>query len=216
MEIQDINIVSTGSKGNCELYFKTIAIDMGLPFNAVKPYIKDLQIVLLSHIHADHFNYKTLEKLSFERPTLRFGMGEHMIPYVPKLRNVDIYKIGEWYDYGAFKISPVKLYHDVDNFGYRIFVKKQDGSYYKIFRATDTSTLNGISAKNYDAYILEHNYDDDTIDDQIAKKEEKGEYAYQKDSKNTHLSEQEAREFIRQNKKKTSEIIRLHESSAYF
>lgn len=143
-------------------------------------------------------------------------MGEHMLEHIPKLRNVDVYKVGEWYDYGSFKISIGRLYHDVENVFFRIFVKQSDGDYYKIFRATDTSTLDGIEAKEYDMYCIESNYDSETIDEQIRKKEEKGEYAYQKDSKNTHLSEQEAREFIRQNKKPESKVIRLHESSAYF
>ena len=44
-------IISSGSHGNCEIYFGSVAIDMGVSFTAIKPYVKDLQLVLLSHEH---------------------------------------------------------------------------------------------------------------------------------------------------------------------
>ena len=45
------NIISSGSHGNCEIYLESVAIDMGVSFSAIKPYVKDLQLVLLSHEH---------------------------------------------------------------------------------------------------------------------------------------------------------------------
>jgi hypothetical protein len=45
------NIIATGSTGNCVIYHNIIAIDMGISFAAIKPYIKELQLVLLTHEH---------------------------------------------------------------------------------------------------------------------------------------------------------------------
>jgi len=201
-------IISTGSKGNCIIYHDTIAVDMGIPFVDIKPYLYKLQLVLLSHIHFDHLNLTTIKRLSDERPNLRFGCISPVKSIIKGLvRNLDIYEATHNYDYGDFSITPVKLYHDVDNVGYRIF--KGD---HKLFHATDTSTLEGITAKDYDLFCIESNYNEDTINESIEQKEARGEYVYQKRSINTHLSEQQARDFIFNNRKESSNVVRLHES----
>lgn len=201
------NIILSGSKGNAVLYHDSILIDCGLPFQTLKPYISNLQLILLTHIHMDHINIITLGKLQFQRPTLRIGCCEWMYKYINMLKNIDVYTIGNSYDYGRFKIIPVKLYHDVENCGYRILTNN-----YKIFHATDTAHLEGITAKDYDLYSLECNYDEEVIDKIIEKKEKNNEFVYQKGSKNTHLSEQQAMEFYIKNRKESSELLRLHES----
>jgi phosphoribosyl 1,2-cyclic phosphodiesterase len=200
------NVIASGSTGNCVIYHKTVVIDIGVPYSLIKSYVKDIQLVLLTHSHLDHFNITTIKKLAFERPTLRFGCGEWMKPLLEGIKNVDIYEVGKVYNYGSFSISTVKLYHDVPNFGYRIF---KDNT--KIIHCTDTSTLEGITAKNYDLYAIESNYDEDTIFDEILYKQSKGEYSYQIGSINSHLSEQQARDFIFKNRGENSQVIRLHE-----
>lgn len=201
------NVVATGSRGNCVIYHKTIAVDMGVPFSHIKTYMYNLQIVILSHIHQDHFNLSTLKRLAFERPTLRIGCGEWMAEHLEFARNVDIFKAGEIYDYGSFKISPVKLYHDCETFGFRIY--KGD---HRTIHITDTCTLEGIEAKNYSLYAIESNYDEETIDQIIEAQKAKGEYSYKAGAANTHLSEQQARDFIYKNRGPHSEVLRLHES----
>jgi len=200
-------IINSGSNGNCEIYHNSIAIDMGVPFSKISPYIKNLQLVMLSHSHCDHFNISTIKKLAFERPSLRFGICEWMLPLMEGIKNVDIYEFGKWYDYGQFKISVGKLFHDVPNCFFRI---EKDG--HKTFRATDTFTLENIIAKNYDLYAIEANYSEETIHDSIKRIESKGGFAYQKGVLNSHLSEEQAREFIFKNAGEHSKVIRLHES----
>lgn len=54
MEVQinePYKIIATGSLGNCVIYHNAIAIDMGVPFSAINPHIKQLQLVLLTHEH---------------------------------------------------------------------------------------------------------------------------------------------------------------------
>ncbi len=200
------NIIASSSKGNCEIAFNSIMVDCGVPFSMIKPYLYDVQLVLLSHIHFDHFNISTIKKMAFERPSLRFGMGKWMVEYMKGIKNIDVYEFGAWYDYGAFKISIGKAYHDVENAFFRI---EKNG--YKIFRVTDSAHLQNVTAKGYQLYCLEHSYDDETIDEKIESKIAKGEFAYEKGVQNSHLSEQQANDFIFRNKGKKYEILRLHE-----
>lgn len=201
-------VIATGSEGNAVIYQERILVDAGVPYAKIKPYEKSLQVVLLTHEHKDHINKATLQKLSFERPGLRFAACEWMAPHLEGIRNVDILQIGVVYNYGSFQVSPVKLYHDVPNAGWRIFA---DGK--KIFHATDTAHLEGITASGYDLYAIEHNYDEETVHDIIAAKEARGEYAHQRGSINSHLSEQAAKDFIFCNRAEYSQVLRLHEST---
>jgi hypothetical protein len=125
------------------------------------------------------------------------------------IRNVDVLELNKWYDYGEFEVSIGKLYHDIENCFFRIV---KDG--YKIFRATDTGHLIGITAFNYDIYAVEFNYNEDTINQSIEAAAAIGEYSHQRGSFNSHLSEQQARDFIFKNKGENCEVLRLHESSA--
>ena len=200
-------VIKTGSEGNAVLYHGNILVDIGVPFAAIKPHIYNIQLVLLTHCHSDHLNIDTLRRLCKERPTLRVGCCEWMVPFLDGIKNLDVYKPGSSYQYGAFGLVPVQLYHDVPNCGYRIF---KNGI--KIFHATDTAHLQGITAKDYDLYAIEHNYDEDTIDEIIAAQEARGDYAHQKGSKNSHLSEQQARDFIFNNRGTKSKVLRLHET----
>lgn len=205
-----VQVIATGSTGNAVLYHNSILVDIGIPFALLKPHLYSIQLVLLTHEHKDHINSDTLSKLVRERPSLRIGCCEWMMEKVEGMRNLDLFSPGEVYDYGAFQVSPVKLYHDVKNCGYRIF----HGDH-KIIHCTDTAHLEGITAKDYDVYAIEHNYNEETIHDVIASIEATGGFAYMKGSLNSHLSEQQARDFIYKNKGEHSQVVRLHESKAY-
>lgn len=204
-------IIASGSDGNAVLYCGSILVDCGVTFNKIKPYINDIQLILLTHEHSDHINISTLKRICFERPSLRIGCGEFMVKHLDGIKNIDVYKPIQRYVYGSFEISPINLYHDVLNFGYRIF---KDGK--KIFHAIDTCHLQGIEAKNYDLYAIESNYNEETIHDEIKSKVSKGEFCYQKGVINSHLSEQQARNFYFENKGENSKLIRLHEHSNKF
>lgn len=204
------NVIATGSKGNAVIYGKSILVDCGVPFSKIKPFLNDLKLVLLTHEHSDHFNLSTIKKMAFEHPLLRFGCGEFLADKLTEINNIDIYTAGWLHDYGKFKISPITLYHDVKNFGYRIF---KDGK--KIFHATDTAHLKGITAKNYDLYALEANYDEDTVWQHIEDKELKGEFAHQRGAINSHLSIQQAQNFILNNANSDYEFLQLHQSSEF-
>jgi len=200
-------VISTGSQANAVLYHNCILVDCGVPFALLKPYLYDIQLVLLTHEHHDHFNIATIKKLAFERPSLRFGCGSFLKDKLIGIKNIDIYDISQLYNYGKFSVSPIKLYHDVPNYGYRIFKDET-----KIIHATDTAHLNGIEAKGYDLYALEFNYNEETVFESIEKKQLEGKFAYQNGAINSHLSEQQAQDFIFKNKGENYQVLRLHES----
>lgn len=200
-------VISSGSEGNAVLYHGNILVDIGVSFASIKPFLYQIQLVLLTHEHKDHFNADTLRRLCKERPTVRVGCCEWMLPHLEGIRNVDVFEIGKEYDYVHFSLVPVKLYHDVPQCGYKIFRRG-----YKIFHATDTAHLNGIQARGYDLYAVEFNYDEETIEQIIAAKEAAGQYVYEKGAINSHLSEQQARQFIFNNAGENYEVLRLHES----
>ena len=200
-------VIQSGSDGNAVLYHSAILVDCGVPYKKLEKYVKGLQIVLVGHVHTDHLNINTLKRLQFERPTLRIGCGSFVAEKLDGFKNVDIYEAGRVYDYGAFKISPVELQHNVRNFGFRIF--KGD---HKIIHCTDCAHLEGIEAVNYSLYSIEHNYDADAIIEQIERAEANGEFSHKRAAINNHLSEQQAREWIYKNRGEHSQVLRLHES----
>lgn len=204
------NIIATGSQGNAVVINEKILIDCGVPFRALREVYKKLKIVLLTHQHTDHLNKTTIKRLADERPTLRFGCGKWLVNIlvdagVPK-KNIDVYEIGKIYDYAAFKMSAVKLYHDVENCGYRLFVGKEKAIY-----CTDTRTLQGITAKDYDLYLIEANYSEEEIAERIREKEENGEFVYERRVLRTHLSHEEASDFLLKNMGNHSEYSFLHQ-----
>ena len=67
-------ILATGSAGNAVVLGGTILIDCGVSHKLLAPYVPDLQLVLLTHIHSDHFRRATIRRLAAERPRLRLSV----------------------------------------------------------------------------------------------------------------------------------------------
>lgn len=205
-----VNVISSGSKGNAVLY-GSVLVDCGVSFSKLKPYIQQIQLVLLTHAHSDHLNVRTLQMLQKARPAVRIGTPEYLLSELSGLNNIDVYHIGQLYDYGCFQVSPVKLYHDKPNCGYRIFIEGK-----KILHCTDTNTLEGITARGYDLYAIEHNYDEEKAQRAIEEARAKGRFCHAVGSIKTHLSWQQAREFINANRKGDSQILELHKSEMFY
>ena len=205
-------VISSGSEGNAVIYNNAIMVDCGVSLKALEAVKRSLKIVLLTHKHSDHLKIRTLQRLQAERPTLRVACGDFLLEELPCIKNIDVLQVGKIYDYGAFKVSPVKLYHDVPNFGWRIFLPNGQ----KIFHATDTAHLEGITAKGYDLYAIEHNYCEEYIQQAIEEARANGEYTHAYGNINTHLSIQQARAFIDKNRKESSEVLELHKSRSFY
>lgn len=205
-------VISSGSEGNAVIYNNAMMVDCGVSLKALQEVKRSLKIVLLTHKHSDHLKIRTLQRLQAERPTLRVACGDFLLEELPCIKNIDVLQVGKIYDYGAFKVSPIKLYHDVPNFGWRIFLPNGQ----KIFHATDTVHLEGITAKGYDLYAIEHNYCEEYIQQAIEEARDRGEYTHAYGNINTHLSIQQARAFIEANRKESSEVLELHKSRSFY
>lgn len=205
-------VISSGSEGNAVIYDNAIMVDCGVTLKALESVKRSLKIVLLTHHHGDHLKLRTLQRLQAERPTLRIACADFLLERLEGLNNIDVLQVGKLYDYGAFKVSPVKLYHDVQNIGWRIFLNNGQ----KIFHATDTAHLEGITAKGYDLYAIEHNYCEEYIQQTIEEARANGEYTHAYGNINTHLSIQQARAFIEANRKESSEVLELHKSRSFY
>lgn len=204
------NIISTGSVGNAVVLNSRLLIDCGVNYKQLSPYVSGLQLVLLTHIHGDHFYSSTIKKLAKMRPTLRFGcckwLVNNLISCGVQTWRIDVFTPDLLNTYSEdLKITAVELTHDVPNCGYKIFI---DGE--KIFYATDTNNLNGITAPKYDLYMIEANYEDDEIQERIRKKEESGSYAYEYNVLKNHLSKAKCDDFIVRNAGVESKFIYMH------
>lgn len=117
-----------------------------------------------------------------------------------------MYESEKSYDYGPFEVETFPLVHDVPNCGYKLNI---DG--WRCLYATDTNEIN-TKAKNYDMYLIEANYDEDTIQERIDKKIIAGEdYIYDYKVLKNHLSKQKADDFIYKNIGKNGTYIYMHE-----
>lgn len=204
-------IISTGSNGNAVVLNDYILVDCGVSIKAVKPYSKALRLVLLTHAHGDHFNLSTLKWLAFERPTLRFGCGAWLAPALVEAgvakAQIDILSTNKEYNYGSFKIIPVPLRHNVPNQGYKLHFRNGTKAIY----ATDTVTLAGITAKDYDLYLIEANYEDEEITKRIHDKVKSGEYAYEIEAMQNHLSKELCDDWIYSNIGTKGVYIYMHQ-----
>lgn len=216
-----LNIISSSSSGNCYIYNQDLMIDVGVSFVKIKSYIKNIKLLCLTHQHQDHINKKTLKKIIFEKPTLKIICGKWLVKILIELgvnkKNIYVLELEKKYDLGKYIIQLVPAIHDVENCGYKIIIKKNN---YKIFHITDTSSLEGIEAKNFNLFSIEANYKQDTLERHIKECRDKGDEGnklfYLNRVKQTHLSYEQANTFLIENMGENSEYQYIHESSYNF
>lgn len=204
------NVIATGSKGNAVQLGGCLLLDCGVPFKALYGCYRELKLILLTHLHSDHFNRATIKRLASERPLLRFGCCEWLVGALVALgvgrSRIDVYEIGKWYEYGGIKVSPVELFHDVPNCGYRLEV---DGE--KALYATDTCSMCSVDAVGYDLYMIEANHTEAEIQERIERKLQAGEFVYEYRAASGHLSKEKADAFLAENAKEQSVVLYLHQ-----
>lgn len=205
------NIIATGSAGNAVVVNDQILIDCGVPYKRLEPVVKKLKLVLLTHVHSDHFKPRTAAALHRERPTIRFVCCEWMVK--PLLdagvdkRVIDVFEPGCRYAYGKiWDIEPVMLTHNVQNCGYRI---SENGE--RLFYATDTGTLDGIEARGYDLYMIEANHKKEELEARMAEKIAAGAFSYEAEAARNHLSREQAEDWLYQNMGPNSQYVFLHQ-----
>lgn len=204
-------IIASGSKGNASVLNNHILIDCGVPFRMLGEDYKALNLVLLTHIHGDHFNPNTIKQLHFLRPTLRFVCGPWLVEPMSMLgispRVVDWIddETGICYSPG-FSVEADYVPHDVPNCAWKI----SDGGE-SAFYATDCASLDGVKARSYDLYLIEANYGEEEIRQRERRKIAAGEFSYEARAEATHLSREQADFWLAENATPgKSKVIYLH------
>ena len=205
-------IIATGSTGNAVLINNKILIDCGVPFKKIEPYLYQIQLILMTHEHGDHFRASTVAEIARQRPSVRWGCCQWMVQRlldagVPS-HQIDLYKTGKWsvYGLGDLKVMPEEIPHNVPNCAYRIVYFGE-----KLFYATDTGSLDGIKAPDYDLYLIEANHTKLEITQRIMEKLKAGQYAYEYKAAENHLSREQATDWLLENVGPESEFQFLHQ-----
>ncbi len=229
--MNEIKVIASSSRGNCYKYFNTI-VDVGIPFIKLEGVLKHINLIILTHEHGDHLKIETIKNIYKNYKHIKFLIPnylEHTLDFIESKRKI-IIKYGEIIKFGTFSVRCYKLYHDVENCGYKLTFKlneKYDKDTYTIFHATDTKHLQGISVKNCDYYGVECNYSDEyynkiksmysTQVKDVPKElrdEEQNEIARKHwlltRSENTHISDKQFIEFILKNAGNNSLFVAYH------
>lgn len=199
----DYEIISSGSKGNC-VVIEDVMIDCGVAYKRIKERLYDIRTLLLTHIHGDHINKSTLEKIKIEFPKIRI-VGNYEVHQKFK---VDIIVGHVDVICGDFLLTPFDCIHNVVTTGYAWKMNGDD-----IIYATDTSSLEHAPGIKYDYLFIESNYDEKKLQEAIKMSVD---YNPAQDSLR-HLSTQQAKGFYYTHRKsKDSEFIELHKSRRFY
>ena len=204
-------IIQSGSDGNATIINDAILVDCGVPYSKIKPYEKDLKLVLLTHSHSDHFRKPTVRILAHQRPTLRWVCCSWMVELLKDqgvdARNIDVATPGYNLIYKDLcTVSPFETHHNVRNCGWRLFIGDTS-----ILYATDLGDLDGIEAKEYTLYLLEANHTKAEIEAAVAAAQEKGQYSYRVRAAENHLSYEQAMDWLAENMGPNSLWVPMHQ-----
>lgn len=217
----EVEIISTGSKGNAVLLDGQVLIDCGVPFRKLEEFgvVDKVKYIFLTHQHKDHLNIATIRKLISVHPSIRLiyngylknafsAFSYHSYPSF-LYKNSFLTDTQKWYKIGNIQFSNVPLHHDVPNCGWKIHFQTPQGIY-KIFYATDTSNLNDIKVKDYDLYLIEANYEKEALIQRIREKRASGQFVYEERVMKTHMSKEQTDEWLYNNMGVNSSFVYMH------
>lgn len=190
----NVDIISTGSQGNCVVIDKHIMCDAGLSKKKVidSGYdVEDLKVLTISHKHADHTN------LPFIRWAIKKGVSVHLpeqvyvmiqnegkldiSPYLnetvfihyPKARCVYVFENDEGEDVTYTITTHPQKHHDIINYAF-VVEALTETTFNRLLYSTDLDTVEptdvgpGLVELGYfDTIILEGNYDELWLRDYI-------------------------------------------------
>lgn len=212
------DVISTGSVGNAVLLNGKYLFDCGVSYKKLKPYVKKLAVVFLTHIHGDHFKMQTINRIHRERPKVLFVCGMNLlVPLCTECgvspNNIVLAKAGEETDinFGAesIRFHIFDLIHNVENVGYRVEVTGGPEPGTALY-ATDTQYI-PVSAPGLDLYMVECNY---RVDDLLRRRERKmqeGKFFYEDTVAAAHMSRETVMNWLGQNAGPESEVVFLHQ-----
>lgn len=208
----DYHILSTGSSGNA-VRIGEVMVDCGIPFPKMKDELYKCKVLLITHIHGDHVNKRTLGKIRTMFPRMFIVANYEVAQKFPDCIDY-ICNAGFEFPTKVGTITPFECHHDVVTYGY---TWKVDGN--QILYATDTSSMADAPADiQVDYCFLEANYDEEKLRLIVERENFKTKYGY--DVRNgcyRHLSVQACKGFFYSHRASAdSELIQLHMSSRFY
>lgn len=161
----DINIIQTGSQGNCIIVndgIGYIMLDCGLTAKTVRGHgqyiFSSFDAILITHEHEDHSKgFKGFSKLGC---TFVMSNGTKTAICGDILARINIIKHMQWVETENFKIMAFDVKHDAaEPLGYLV-VSKNTGE--KVLFITDTAHI-PVRMVDIDYYLLECNYSIDIL-----------------------------------------------------
>lgn len=222
-------VISTGSQsGNSVALFNgEIVVDLG-----IKTTNKDLaevlptvKYILLTHEHGDHIHIPTLRYILKRRPSVKIIGGKWMQEYLnlkaPNEFRLDIVEAGKVYKYDKYIFSPFGVSHNVPNIGYHVYYIADknttdlgEKSFKTIYITDSGSYPNDLRAPDYHIYMLEMNYLESSIHEDIQREIDEIGFSHRTRSLEDHLSlEQSERWHKAQGGKGV--VVPLHMSRIY-
>ena len=208
-------IIASSSKGNCIVVEDFVVLDIGVPYVKIKPYLHNVKLIFISHKHKDHLLPATVKQIAFNYPTIKYVCNiddKDLIKILVKqgVRTKNIYGLKQNKEYTLNKMLIMKLQplvHDVMNSSFQMRYKGKTLIY-----ITDTGNVNDIEAKGFDNYLIESNYkDEEELDRLIQQDYDDGkEFSHYERVRETHLSQEQALEFLKKNMKENSEFTFIH------
>lgn len=231
----DINIISTGSIGNCFLIDDAIMIDCGLPYQpkdpnkpGTKQAFDKAQLILITHRHGDHLTPTVIKKLHKLRPRRmenQLFINQDVLDKIRTVKDMDTFEIPEDHiidgnssfsfdiqtDSGmrTYQIETFALVHDVPNQGF--VITNEEGE--TLIFATDTNSMEFAPRRKYDYIVVEGNYDEDKVFDDILSEDFLTRRRALRNLR--HFSVQQFEDFVRTHSHKDTIVYQLHESGEY-
>ena len=191
-------------------------LDCGLTYAKIKKHLKNVKIIFISHIHSDHLNKNCIKQIAYNYPNIKFICGsEDIVLKLSKCgvakKNIYMLKSDKWYDLGLIKVRLEELHHDVPN-----HLLKWEYKGFKGIYIIDTGNVDNIEAKGYNLYLVEANYKTDVLEKHKQEKDQNLEFDHLYRVEDTHLSYEQAFEFLMNNMGDNSEYEFLHKSKDNF
>ena len=190
-------------------------LDCGVTYAKIKPYLNKVKLIFISHIHKDHLLPTTIQKIAYNKPTMKFVTGSKQV--VRKLDELGVNRDNiiylynySWFDLGIIKLKLEPMHHDTENCGLHFKRNGKKGLY-----VVDTGNIDNVNAKNYDLYLIEANYKEEVLE-RHKKECTQEELVYLNRVPRTHLSWEQANTFLIENMGENSEYQYIHESSYNF
>ena len=209
-------IIGSSSEGNAIVVEKVLLLDCGVSYKKIKPFLKNVKLIFISHAHQDHLNKMAIKQIAYNFPTIKFVTGSTEVVFALSMAGVapqNIYTLScrKKYDLGLVKVKLEKLYHDAPNYALKWELNGKKGIY-----IVDTANVDDIEAKGYDLYLIENNYREDILKKHIEECEDENMMYYLSRVSRTHLSDEQANSFLIENMQDNGVYEYIHQSKYNF